>query len=100
MTTFVHYARRRYFCKSHGWGRTWVRWLWLDALLFAAARWSTLHSPWFRAWCRAVDRVFSSQYEWEPSYTRDTGLDSWIDSYWEGLSPEDAAYSEVQHWDG
>ena len=99
MIELLRYAKERHFQKSHGWGRTWVRWLWLDAILFAFARWTTLHSPFFRRWCREVDRLFSKQFEFDWSYTENTGEDCWIDPYWDGLSPQDAVDSEVEHWD-
>lgn len=99
MTTLIRYAKSRYFEKSRGWGKSWVRWLWLDAVLFAIARRSTLHSPWFRNWCREVDRLFVEQYGWPRSMTADSGLDCWIDPYWNGMSPQDAVISEVEHWD-
>lgn len=100
MLLLIRYAKQRHFQKSHGWGRTWCRWLWLDAVLFAVARYCTLRSPLFWLWCRKVDRLFIRQYDWPRSYTADTGLDCWIDCYWDGMSPQDAVDSEVDHWDG
>lgn len=99
MPALIKYAQDRYFQKSRGWGRTWVRWLWLDAALFATARWLTLHSPLFRRWCREVDRLFVAQFDWPRAMTTDTGFDCWIDPYWEGLSPQDAVDSEVENWE-
>lgn len=100
MRTLINYARSRYFQKSHGWGRTWFRWLWLDALSYAMARYCTLLWPGFRIYCRRVDRLFRDQHDWPRSYTADTGLDCWIDHYWDGESPQDAVDSEVEHWEG
>lgn len=98
MMTFMQYAKSRYFSKSHGFGRPWVKWLWLDAALFAAARCLTLASPFFWNWCRRVDSLFD-QYAYEGSFTKDTGLDCWIDAYWDGLTPTEAFESEIGYWD-
>jgi hypothetical protein len=97
--SFVQYVRNRHFCKSHGFGKPWLRPLCLDAVVFASARWLTLHSPLFWIWCRDVDRLFREQYDWPRSMTTDTGRDCWIDAYWEGLSAQDAVDSEVDHWE-
>lgn len=99
MSTFIHYARHRHFCKRHGWGKTWVSWLWLDAILFAIARAVTLYSPRFARWCREIDRWFFENHDWPRSITQDTGYDCWIDAYWRGSSPEDAALDEVDAWE-
>lgn len=98
MHTFINYARRRHFQKSHGWGSPWVKPLWLDALLFAIARTFTLYRPRFRRWCREVDRLFLELHEWPRSMTADTGIDSWIDPFWDGLTPQEAVDSEVSQW--
>lgn len=100
MNTFISYARQRYGDKRLGFGATWVRWLWLDALLFATARWWTLHSPRFHRWCSEVNTLFVEQYDWPRQMTEDTGVDCWIDPYWDGMTPQDAVDSEVSHWDG
>ena len=99
MGTIVSYAKERYFQKSHGWGRTWVRWLWLDAILFAIARFYTLVSPRFCRWCREVDLLFVKQHACSFAVTANTGRDCWIDLYWDGLSPQEAVDSEVSYWD-
>jgi hypothetical protein len=99
MNTLINYATSRHSQKRHGWGRTWCRWLWLDAIAFAVARYATLMSPWFRRWCREVDRLFIEQYEWPRSMVADTGFDCWIDSYWYGDSPQEAVDNEVDCWD-
>lgn len=98
MSTFMNYARHRYFAKSHDFGKPWVRPLFLDAILFAVRRTFTLHRPGFRKWCSEVDRLFVGQHDWPRSYTKDTGLDSWVDAYWDRMSPQDAVDSEVDHW--
>ena len=98
MQQLIIYARQRHFQKSHGWGKPWVRWLLLDAFMFAVARYCTLVSPKFRNWCLTVDALFCKQYDWPGSYTADTGLDCWIDAYWDGMSPDEAVASEVDHW--
>lgn len=100
MPTLSWYLRNRYNEKALGFGRPWVRWLWLDAALYAVRRWSTYHSPWFRAWCCEVDRLFREQYEWPRDYTDDTERDCWIDAYWDKMSPQGAVDSEVSYWDG
>lgn len=99
MRTLIRFVRSRYFQKSHGFGRTWFSWLWLDALTFGLARYATLVWPGFRIYCFRVDQLFRDQYDWPRSYTTDTGLDSWIDHYWDGESPQDAVDSEVSYWE-
>lgn len=99
MNTLIDYARHRYFCKCHGFGPPWVSWLWLDAILFAVARFVTLYSPFFALWCKKIDLLFIQNYEWDRSYTQDTGLDCWIDAYWDGSTPEDAVLDEVGAWE-
>jgi len=99
MLTAIRYARQRYFEKRQGWGRPWVKCLWLDALLFGVARSWTLCSPRFRKWCRQVNHLFRVQYDWPSDMTADTGRDCWIDPYWQGLSPQDAVWQEVDHWE-
>jgi len=98
MNTWINYYKHRHFSKSHGWGKSWVSWLWLDAFLYATARCVTLISPFFRGWCCRVDSLFD-QHAYDGSYTKDTGLDCWIDSYWDGLSPTEAYQSEISYWD-
>jgi hypothetical protein len=98
MFVFVRYFRERYFAKSRGWGRPWTRCLTLDALLFASRRTMTLHSSRFRRWCREVNRLFVVRYDWPGHMIEDTGPDCWIDGYWEGMTPEEAVDSEVEHW--
>lgn len=99
MSTLAYYVSHRYGTKSRGFGEP-VRFMWLDALLFGVKRWCTLHSPFFRTYCRKIDRIFTEEYAWEHGrFTEHTGLDCWIDGYWEGVTPEDAAGSEVSYWE-
>ncbi len=99
MFIFIRYVKRRYFYKSHGWGKTWCKWLWLDAVLFATARTATLYSPKFYLWCRSVNKIFRERFDWPRNMTDDTGKDCWIDAYWQGDSPEKAVLDEVDCWD-
>lgn len=99
MKILRYYISHRYFCKRQGWWRTWVRWLWLDALLWGTARYATYLSPLFRRYCHEVDQLFVEQHELAFSMTKTSGLDCWIDPYWSGMSPQDAVDSEVEHWD-
>lgn len=99
MTTLARYIKGRYVQKSRGWGKPWVRWLWLDALLFGVTRWATLNSPWFRRWCREVDRLFRVDFDFSFDLTEGSGRDCWIDAYWDRLSPQEAVDSEVSHWE-
>jgi len=99
MPTLMHYIKNRHFCKVHGFGTPPSLWLWLDAVLHGTRRWLTLNSPFFNAWCRKVDQVFLDSYDFQYLYTETTGRDAWIDAYQSGLTPEEAAASEVAHWD-
>lgn len=100
MKTFVHAFSQRYSYMKRGWGKPWFKWLYLDAFMFAIATTATIWSPWFFCWRRSVDTHFRNRTDYEGRYTEDTGVECWIDQYWNGANPEDAFLEEVSHWEG
>lgn len=53
----------------------------------------------FTEFCNQVDTYFRVHCDWPRSYTQDTGTDCWLEWYKEGMSPEDAAITEIEHWE-
>lgn len=53
----------------------------------------------FDEWCDAVDAYFKKHYDWTGSYTKDTGRECWRRNFDDGETPEDAALSEIEHWE-
>lgn len=53
----------------------------------------------FTEFCNQVDTYFRVNYDWPRSYTQDTGTECWLERYKAGDSPEDAAISEIEHWE-
>lgn len=103
MLKFIQCAKSRHFSMSNGFGvpitGPWVRWLWLDALLFAIHRFYVIWSPGFRAWRKEVDVLFCEQFDSGRSMTEYTGVEHWIDAYLDGMSPQDTVDNEVSYWD-
>lgn len=97
--TVRRYTKDRFNCMRHGWGRPRFRPLWLEAIVYAVVRTRRLQSRAFNRWCDEVDALFVAQFNWRRPYTLDGGRDCFIDSYANGMTPQQAVDSEVQHWE-
>ncbi len=96
---FIRHFKNRHTSKSLGFGKPWVSWLWLDALLWASAMCLTRINPFFWDWCARVDGLIDERSAYAASYCKDTGYDCWIETYWAGLSPTEAVDSEMSYWE-
>ncbi len=99
MSAFIKYIKQRYSSKLNGFGKPLVPILWLDAVIFGLRKWYTLNSIKFHRWCGEVDFLFHKTYDWKNSYTTDTGRGSYLDAYWQGLTPIEVMLEEVSYWD-
>lgn len=98
-SALLFYRKDRYSNMRMGWGSPSFHPLWLDAIVYAIIREWRFVSQKFNKWCDEIDLLYIQQYGFETPYTLDTGRDCWIESYVDGMTPQDAVDSDVSYWD-